>query len=172
MKVYHSNMKYVKCNQAAFMNKELRKDIMAQTRLFNKLRKFNCAEYQLGYKRQRNYCVKLLKKSKKFLYNNFNVKKITDNKYFWKTIKPNFTKKVLEDEKVILLEDDKVVTPETDLAKEFKDHFENIVESLHIERPCKVDLDRDPLVNVIKNLSQHPNILKYEFFCQLLVSQS
>ena len=47
-----------------------------------------------------------------------------------------------------------------DLAKIFKDHFENTVESLHTERPCKVDLDREPVVNAIKNFSQHPSILK------------
>ena len=143
------------------MKKELRKAIMTRARLFNKLRKFfNCPENQLAYKRQRNYCVKLLKRSKKDFYNNLNVKKVTDNKHFWKTIKPNFTDKILKDEKIVLVEDDKVITAETDLAKIFKDHFENIVESLHIERPCKVDFDREPVANAIKNFSQHPSILK------------
>ena len=47
------------------------------------------------------------------------------------------------DEKIIRLKDDQAVTPEMDLAKEFTNHFENIVESLHTEHPCKVDLDRD-----------------------------
>ena len=42
----------------------------------------------------------------------------------------------------------------------FKDHFENIVESFHIERPCKVDFDREPVVDAIKNFSQHPSISK------------
>ena len=58
------------------------------------------------------------------------MKKVTDNKYFWKTIKPNFTDKTLRYEKIILVEDDKVVTAETVFAKIFKDHFENIEESL------------------------------------------
>ena len=142
------------------MNKQLRKAIMTRTRLLNKLRKFNCPENQLAYKRQRNYCVKLLKRSKKDFYNNLNVKKVTDNKHFWKTIKPNFTDKILKDEKIVLVEDDKVITAETDLAKIFKDHFENIVESLHIERLCRVDFDREPVINAIKNFSQHRRILK------------
>ena len=81
------------------------------------------------------------------------MKKVTDNKHFRKTIKPNFTDKILKDVKTIPVENDKVITAETDLAKIFKDHFENIVESLHIERPCKVDLDREPVVNAIKNFS-------------------
>ena len=81
------------------MNKELRKAIMTRTRLLNTLRKFNCQENQLADKRQHNCCIKLLKRSKKDFCNNLNVKKVTDNKHFWKTIKPNFTDKVLKDEK-------------------------------------------------------------------------
>ena len=152
--------KYITCNQAVFINKQLRIAIMTRTRLLNKLRKFNCPENQLTYKRQRNYCVKLLKRSKKDFYNNLNVKKVTDNKHFWKIIKPNFTDKVLKDEKIVLVEGDKVITADTDLAEIFKDHFENVVESLHIERPCKVDFDREPVANAITNFSQHPSILK------------
>ena len=142
------------------MNKELRKAIVTRTRLLNKLRNFNCPENQLAYKRQRNYCDKLLKRPKKDFSNNLNVKKVTDNKHFWKTIKPNFTDKILKDEQIILVEGDKVITAETNLAIIFKDHFENIVESLHIESPCKVDLNREPVVNAINNFSQHPSILK------------
>ena len=46
------------------------------------------------------------------------------------------------------------------MAEIFKDYFENIVESLHIERPCKIDFDREAVANAIKNFSQHPSILK------------
>ena len=95
------------------------------------------------YKRQCNYFVKLLKRSKKDFYNNLNVEEVTDNKHFWKIIKPNFTDKILKDEKIILAEDDKVVTPEMDLAKIFKDHLKNLYKVFMFERPCKVDFDRD-----------------------------
>ena len=64
--------KYIRCSQAVFRNKELRKAIMTLTRLHNKLRKFDCPENQLAYRRQRNYCVKLLKRSKKDFNNNLN----------------------------------------------------------------------------------------------------
>ena len=84
------------------MIKELPKAIMTRPHLLNKLRKFNCPENQLAYKRKRNYWVKLLKD----FYNNLNVKKVTDNKYFWKTIKLNFTDEILKDENIILTEDD------------------------------------------------------------------
>ena len=37
------------------------------------------------------------------------VNKITDNKYFWKTVKQNFTEKRLKDEKIVLVESDTTI---------------------------------------------------------------
>ena len=88
------------------------------------------------------------------------MKNLQTTKISGKIISLNFTDKALKNEKIFLVEDDKVTTEETDLANVFKDHFENIVESLHIERPCKVDFDREPVANAIKNVSQHPSKLK------------
>ena len=81
----------------------------------------------MAYKKQRSYCVTLLKRSKNDFYNNLNVKKVIGNKHFWKTMNLNFTDKILKDEKMILVEDNKVITTETDLATIFKDRLENIV---------------------------------------------
>ena len=72
----------------------------------------------------------------------------------------HFTDKIFKDEKIILFAEDKVVTAETDLAKLFKDSFEYVVEILHIQRSCKVDLDGDLVVSTVKNFSQHRSILK------------
>ena len=96
------------------MNKQLRKAIMTRTRLLNKYRKDNSAGNLFVYKRQRNLCVKLLRKSKKVSYNNLNVKRITDNRKFRQTIKPNFTDKTLKDERITLVDADKVITEEKD----------------------------------------------------------
>ena len=41
------------------------------------------------YKKQRNICVNLLRRCKKQYFNNIHVKNVTDNKTFWKTIRPN-----------------------------------------------------------------------------------
>ena len=81
------------------MSKQLRKAIMTRTNLLNKYRKGNSAENLFTYKRLRNFCVKLLIKSKKDFYNNLNVKRITDNTKFWQTVKVNFTDKILKNEK-------------------------------------------------------------------------
>ena len=96
--------KYIRRNQAPFMNKSVRKAIMVRTKLPNKFRKGNSLINELEHKKQRNFCTTLIKKTKRKFYNNLNVNKITDNKSFWKTIKPSFTEKTLKDEKIILTE--------------------------------------------------------------------
>ena len=69
------NQRQVRCNQSSFMNKQLRKEIMTRTRLLNKYRNDNCAGNLFDFKRQRNLCVKLLRKSKKVFDSNLNVKR-------------------------------------------------------------------------------------------------
>ena len=98
------------------MNKQLRKVIKTRTRLLNKYRKDNSAGNLFAYKRERNLCVKFLRKSKKVYCNNLNVKRATDNRKFWQTSKPNFTNKTLKDKRITLVDGDKVVTEEKDLV--------------------------------------------------------
>ena len=47
-----------------------------------------------AYNIQRNYCVSLIQKTKRDYYSNLNHEQVTDNKIFWKTVKPFFTDKV------------------------------------------------------------------------------
>ena len=142
------------------MSKQFRKAIMTRTRLLNKYRKDNNAGNLFAYKRQRNFSVKLLRKSKKNLYNNLNVKRIMDNIKFWQTIKPNCTDKTLKDERTTLVEGDKFITEEKNVIKIFKDHFEKIVETLKIDHPILSDLSDDPVLNAIEKFSHHASVLK------------
>ena len=85
---------------------------MTRTRLPNKYRKDNSARNLFGYKRERNLCVNFLRKSEKVYCNNLNVKRTTDNKKFWQTIKPNLTDKTLKNERITLVDGDNVITEE------------------------------------------------------------
>ena len=78
----------------------------------------------VAYKKQRNICVKLLRKTKKDLFNNLDVKRVTDNKQFWKTVKPCLTDKTLKDERITLIENEKVVSDERELVKMSKNTFQ------------------------------------------------
>ena len=81
-----SKESYVRYNQAKFMSKILQKTIMNCSRLLNRYRKEKTEATRSAYKRHRNFCVKLLRKTKKEFYNNLNVKYINENRLFWKTV--------------------------------------------------------------------------------------
>ena len=88
------------------------------------------------------------------------MKKITDNRKFWQTIKSNFTDKTLKDERISLADGDKVITEEKDVVKKFKHHFEKIVETHKIDRPILSDLSDDHVLNAIEDFSHHASVLK------------
>ena len=152
--------KYIRHNQAPFMNKSFRKPFMVWIQLLNKFRKENSFINELAYKRQRNFCTTLIRKTKRNFYNNLNVNKITDNKSFWKTVKPSFTEKTLKDEKIVLVENDTTFSEENEIAEIFRSYFDGIVDGLNIKR-CEISKDHsDPILNAIKTFEKHPSILK------------
>ena len=104
-----SKKKYIRGNHLPFMNKELLKEIMHRTRLRNNFLWNRSDKNKRKYSKQRNYCVSLLRKTKKTYYSNLNEKKITDNKTFWKKVKPFPSNKNPSDKKIILIEKDKII---------------------------------------------------------------
>ena len=81
--------KHARGNQILFMKKDLSKNIMKRSRLRNKYLNNNNEENRKLYAQQRNYCVSLLRKTKKVYYENVDERKVSDNKLFWKTVKPS-----------------------------------------------------------------------------------
>ena len=55
--------KYLRANNSPFMNKELTKAIMVRSRLKNKSLKLKTTEAREAYKKQRNFCVSLLRRN-------------------------------------------------------------------------------------------------------------
>ena len=85
--------KYLRYNNSPFMNKVLRKVIVTRSKL---KRRYNLDRTNINfekYKKLRNLCVDRLRKSKKQYFNNIDPKNITNNKKFWKTIRPKFSNK-------------------------------------------------------------------------------
>ena len=84
-------------------------------------------ENEANFKKHRNYCVRLFKKEKKRFYNNINIKLFTDNKRFWKIIKPHFSEKHTPAKKITLVDKDKTISDDSDIAEVMNDFFTNIV---------------------------------------------
>ena len=83
------------------MTKTLRKAIMHRSRLKNiYIRKRNDKNWENN--KQRNFFVDLLRKTKTEYFKNLNVKDLSDNRKFWKTIKPYFSNKGLNSIKLLL----------------------------------------------------------------------
>ena len=78
--------KYARANHAAYMYKELSQAIMKRSELRNLYLKHRSEENRLTYKRQRHFCVTLLRKKKADYFNNHDLKLVRDNEVFWKTI--------------------------------------------------------------------------------------
>ena len=77
---------------------------MKRTRLRNNFLKHRCEANKRTYKTQRNLWVSLVKKTKKEYFDNFDHKKITDNKISWKTTRPFFTNKGINKESITLVQ--------------------------------------------------------------------
>ena len=103
--------RYLRSNHKPFMNNEISKAIMTRTRVRNRFLKNRSNGNRDLFRKQRKLCVSLLRKSKKDYFSNLNEKQITDNKSFWKTVKPFLSNKVQSSEIINLTdENDSLVT--------------------------------------------------------------
>ena len=116
-KVAPIKRKYARGNQMPFMTKELSKEIMARSRLRNKYLTDKTVENRLLYTQQRNKCVALLRNTKKNYYENLDEKEVTDNKKFWRTIKPYLPDKSVKSDKIHLNENGNLITGESETAE-------------------------------------------------------
>ena len=138
------------------MTKALRKPIMVRSKLKNKYNKNRTEENWDSYKKQRNFCVNLLRKTKKDYFNDLNIKNITDNKAFWKTIKPYFSNKGLNSSSLILSEKNKIVTNDQDIANIMNNYFTGITSHLNL-KPDQINHSEN-LTNIIENFKNHESI--------------
>ena len=86
-----------------------------------------------AYKKQKSFCSRLYKKERKRFFNNLNPSFVTDNKLFWKTIKPFFSNKRNYGSQIKLVEKDEVLQDDDLIAKELNKFFRNVVSTLNIK---------------------------------------
>ena len=80
--------KTIRGNQAPFMNKRLSKAIMNKSRIRNRYLLWPSRDNFLAYKKIKNKCNNLLKKSKKKYFQENASEGSVSNKSFWNTVKP------------------------------------------------------------------------------------
>jgi len=157
--------KYVRANNGPFMNKILSKAIMTRSRLRNIFLKNPNYINKIKYNKYRNYCVNLLRKEKMKYYNNIDLKLITDNKQFWKTVKPLFSDKNNMSRKITLIDEgDEIISNDGHVAEIMNVFFANAVLKLGIkgfETDLNInDANDDNIINIINKYKNHPSIIK------------
>ena len=157
------NRKLARGNQMPFITKDLSKAIMKRSRLRNNFLKNKTEQNKTLYTKQRNYCVSLLKKSKKKYFANLNEKDILDNKLFWKTIKPSFSDKIMTRDRINLSEKGELVKTELETAEVLNKFFSNIVNNLEILKYSKyqsfIDNIEDQTLRAVLKYKNPPSII-------------
>ena len=89
------------------------------------------------------------------------LKNVTDNKEFWKTVKPFLSDKVTTFPKISLVEKGEIISDESKVANSFSNFFENAIRSLGIKanEHSQENYDlKNPVEIAIKKFEQHPSI--------------
>ena len=116
----------IRANEVPYMTKTLRKAIANRSRLENQFYKLKTETSKRAYRKQKNYCSKLYKKERRKFYENLDIEKITDNKKFWKTMKPFFSDKGAGKTDIILIEGEKIIQADSEIADVMNNFFKVI----------------------------------------------
>ena len=176
--------KTIRGNQAPFMNKRLSKAIMNKSRIRNKYLQWSSRENFLAYKKIKNKCNNLLKKSKKkYFQENANEGSVS-NKSFWNTVKPFISNKgTLSNDNIIIESADDInlkvkngdlvsinakdeTRDEHVLVQMFNNHYINTAEKSSgiapnsIGNPMDPKQDKNTVEKIIQHYKNHPSIKK------------
>ena len=134
---------------------------MKRSKLRNDFLKDRSDVAQSAYRKQRNLCVTLLRKAKKYYFSNLEPKLITD-KTFWKSVKLLFSDKITVKEMINLTENEEIISSDTDIPDMFNDYFGNVVHNLNIPREksmLNIDLCINPVLAIVEKYKHHQSII-------------
>ena len=128
-----------------------------------------------AYNKQRNICVTLIRQEKKNFYSNLNMRHATDNKMFWKKVRPLFTDKIQTKSKITLIEKkvlkengkvnevEEIITDDKAIAEIFNEFYVNIVPNLKISMENNFDTEfvktENPVLNAVNKYKNHPSVI-------------
>lgn len=148
------------------MNKTLSKAFSKRAQLKNKKQKNPTAENIEAFKKQRNYCVNLLRKEKKNFYNNLDVAIMRDNKLFWDVTKPLVTGKSKIKSKITLVENNEIVSDDQKVAEILNNNFVDAVTNLGIEKLYVGEVEKknhssmeQKIDSILEEYKSHPSIV-------------
>ena len=137
---------------------------MTRSRIKNKFLKNRNDINQAAFNKQRNLCTKLLRNKKKEYFASIDTCELTDNKFFWKAVKPLFSDKSSKSPKITLVGQNKIITDDLQTAKILNSYFSKIVENLNIRNDFTLiqntDAIENPVLAAISKYKKHPSIVR------------
>ena len=91
---------------------------------------------------------------------------ITNNKTFWKTVKPFFSDKDIINKKIVLIEEDNIISDDKEVANIMNTYFSNAISALDIisnksSHTANNDrVENDSIEKLVNKFNTHPSILK------------
>ena len=95
---------------------------------------------------------------------------ISDDKIFWKSVKPLFSEKTMSSDKITLIENDLIISKDQEVTETFNSFFSNAVKNLNIDYYEHLSYDEyflsndtnneDPVLSAIEKYNKHPCIKK------------
>ena len=126
--------KQLRFNHGPSMTKALRKAIMTLSRLENIYNKKRFYYNSDKYEKQRNFYVKILGKTKQDYFKNIDIKSVSDIIKFWKTIKPYFSNKGLNPNKIFFSEKGRLIKDPFAVATTMNDYFAHITQTTGLKQ--------------------------------------
>ena len=155
--------KVVRANHAPYMTKALRKAFMKHSALENKYLRNNTTENKIHDKKQKKLCSRLYKKERKKFYSNLEINNITDNKTFWKTMKPFLSDKCALSSRISLVSGYEIISDDIEIAESTNNYYKNAVGKLGLkEYENSFDINQnnnlDPVDIITEKHKNHPSI--------------
>ena len=155
--------KLLRTNHSQYVTKALRKAIMRRSKLEKIYFKKQNNESLKAYKKQKT-CSKLYKKERTKFFDNLNTSVVSDNKTFWKVIKPFFTNKSTFGRNIKFIEKEEILKDDTKIAEELNLFFSHAVKSLNIAEDTYIrnrvsDNLKDPVTRAIEKFKTDPSVL-------------
>ena len=94
--------KFIQANNSNIITKNIKKAIMKRSKLRNKYLSEKTNEAKSLYNKQRNHCVRILRKNKGDYFENLDNNIVSDKRSFWRTLSPLFSEKSFHKECITL----------------------------------------------------------------------
>ena len=95
---------------------------------------------------------------------------MTDNKKFWKSVKPLLNENIKTSSTIVLMENDELVSEDREVANILNEYFSNVANSLNIadnnESVLPVDGISDAVTAAIEKYRSHPSVLLIKSNCE------